>query len=172
MRHRMLPQVWMLFSLLAPTPALANTIDRLTAVVETELVLASEERIEAELAVLDASPTPFWSPDRAAPRQRLVEAAVVRVAAQGLALYQPDDDEVVERRETVRAQFQRRREWVAFLSSHGLTEAGLDEVLRRRMVVERFLTRNLDTPLDQVVAWQQAADRLVLQLQSLSLIHI
>ena len=151
--------------MMLPGAAWAATLDRVVAVVETELVMDSEVRLETELARIDRSPIPFWDADRATPQERLVQGAILRVAAERVALYQPSDEDVQARRERMRATFSNRQTWTTFLTQHGLEETSLGETLRRRMVVERYLGRNLQAPLDQPVPWQVACDQMVDQLR-------
>jgi hypothetical protein len=148
-----------------PSQATAATLDRVVAVVESELVMDSEVRLEDELARLDRSELPFWGADRLTALDRLVQGATLRVAAEQVALYQPTDEQVQARHEAVRATFSNRQTWTTFLKRHGLSETTLGEALRRRMVVERFLGRNLQATPDQPVVWQIACDKLVEQLQ-------
>ena len=160
----MLPHLVMLLLLFA-VPAWASPVDRVVAVVESELVLASEVRIEAELAPLDHSTSPFWDATRSQPLERLIDAAVVRIAAADVALYQPPDEDIAARREAIHIQFTDRRSWEAFLQRHGLDEDGLEVVLRRRMVVERYLSRNVLIDLQDRAAWLGAAGQLLSALR-------
>ena len=154
----------LLLVLCAPVPnAVAAPLDRVVVVVESELVMESQVRLEAALAPLDQSPSPFWDARRSTPLGRLVEAAVFRLAATDVALYQPETDDVVVRRELIRQAFRNRASWNAFLTLHGLDEASLDVVIRRRMIVERYLRRNLQLPPDKeddLKTWTLAMQRL------------
>lgn len=160
--HRLLPLLLLLA--LAPS-ARGALVDRVVAVVDTELVLASEVRLEEELAGLDEPASPFWAPGRSTPRERLMDAAAVRVAAAKIVLYQPEEDDVRARREAVRARFDDRQGWNAFLDRHGLTEEGLLILLRRRMIVERYLARNVQAPVEDRGAWLEDAEELVAGLR-------
>lgn len=151
--------------LLAPALAGAEVIDRVVVVVGDQLVLASDIRLEAELSFLDESPLPFWDPGHDDPLHRLVDAAVIRSSAGELALYEPPADAVRQRLEALRLKFRDRASWEEFLGRWGLDEPALLGVLRRRMVVERFLFRNLQLPPDDRVAWLAAADQLLTQLR-------
>lgn len=134
-------------------PAGAVVVDRVVATVEAQLVLASEVEFEAVLVTLDASPSPFFDPTRGDPLERLVEAAVVREMAGDVAIYQPSDDEVAARVEAIRAKFAERAAWQAFLARWGHDEESLGALLRRRMVVERYLARNVQAKPDTAEAW-------------------
>ena len=91
---------------------------------------------------------------------------MVRIAAADVALYQPPDDDIAARREAIHIQFTDRRSWEAFLKRHGLDEDGLDVVLRRRMVVERYLSRNVLIDVEDRSAWISAADQLLAALRA------
>ena len=93
-------RTWLLalLLLLASSTAWADRVDRVVAVVDSQLVLESEVRLEHELSRLDTGASPFWRARRAAV-ERLIDAAAVRVAAGQVVLYQPPDEEVRTRRD-------------------------------------------------------------------------
>ncbi len=135
---------WLWFIIAATVlPAHAGVVDRVAYVVETELVLTSEIRLEEALASLDTSPIPFWEPTTGTAGQRLVDAATIRALIGELGLYQPTREAVSARREAIRARFDRHDDWEQFLQRWGLDQDGLEVVLRRRMLVERYFARNL-----------------------------
>ncbi len=155
----------MLFWLLL-TSARAEVVDRVMVDVAGQLVLASEVELEAELVSLDVTPVPFWSSGWRTPLQRMVDAAVVRRVAADVALYQPTPESVSGRIEAVRAAFRTTEAWNEWLSARGLDEARLEVVLKRRIVVERFLLRNLQaSPLDEE-AWLLESQELLDRLRS------
>lgn len=147
-------------------PARAGVVDRVVAVVGDQVVLASEIRLEDELAHLDASPLPFWDPDRGTALERLLDAAAIRRSASALDLYEPPDEAVRDRLEALRGRFASRADWEEFLARWGLDEPGLLAVLRRRMIVERYLLRNLQLRPDEREAWLQAAEQLLMRLRA------
>lgn len=151
--------------LLLPT-ARADVVDRVVAVVGDQVLLASEVRLEGELARLDESPLPFWDPDRGTALQRLLDAAAIRRSASDLDLYEPHDEAVRDRLEALRSRFPRRADWEEFLARWGLDEPGLLAILRRRMIVERYLLRNLQIRPDDREAWLQAAEQLLARLRA------
>ena len=156
--------VYLLLSCFA-SPARAEIVDRVAVVIEDQLVLQSEVSIEAALSQLDDSPSPFWSAGGGNALERLVDAAVLRHSAGAVALYQPHRNDVATRLEAVRAKFEDRRAWATFLSDYGLDEDRLAVVLRRRMVVERYLSRNLTESVQDKPRWQAASDELLAQLR-------
>ena len=145
--------------LLLAAPARAEVVDRVMWVVGDELVLASDLELDAVLTVLD--PTPFWTLPRQRPEERSVEAAMLRRLAGDLPLYTPREEEVRARVERVRDQFRDRAAWEDFLGGWGLDERALATALRRRIVVERYLARNLAAPPEDTERWQAACRELL-----------
>lgn len=158
-----------LLLLLLLLPALrgeASVIDRVVVVVDDQLVMASEVRLEEELARLDSSPLPYWAPSHGTALERLIDAAVVRRFAADVALYEADSDAVAARIEGIRTAVGSRAAWVAFLGEHGMDEGLLAGVVKRRMLVERYLARNLQQDPAEPEAWLRASDALMDQLRS------
>ncbi len=151
--------------LLCLSPARAEVFDRVVAQIQQQLVLASEVHLEAALEERDRDALPFWTARHADATGRLVDASVVRVAAGDIGLYQPEEAEVAARLEAVRGTFVDRTEWESFLSQHGLDEAALGRVLRRRLMVERFLRRNVTADLADEAKWLEECQGLLVQLR-------
>jgi len=117
------------------------------------------------LAGLDDSPSPFWDRTRSDPAERLVDAAVVRHLAADVSVYHPEEEVVRTRLEHIRSQFPDREAWQGFLRTWGLDEDALRTILRRRLVVERYLARNLQAdPADRQV-WLEACDRYLSEVR-------
>lgn len=133
--------------------ARAATVDRVVAVVESEPVLESQVRLEEDLTALDPTPLPGWSAVVPDPLERVVAATLLRSFAADVALYQPTRPQIEARREALRAAFGDPRTWDAFLNRHGLDEESVLAVLRRRMVVEKVLLRNLVAAPDDLPRW-------------------
>jgi len=138
-------------------PGRAAVVDRVVADVDGHLVLLSDLAREAALASVDPGGTPFWDPDWRTAEERLVDAAVVRTIAANVQLYEPARQDVQRRLEAVRAQFPDRRAWRAFLELLVVDEDRLSVVLRRRMVVDRYLTRKLVVKPTEVEEFKAAA---------------
>ncbi len=135
--------------------AAAAPVDRVIAVVgdqSQEVVTASDLALEAALPP-GTEAAPFWRADHGDALERLVDATLIRIAAADVALYQPPPDAVRARAEEVRASFPSDAAWQAFLDRWGLDAVELAAVLRRRMVVERFLARNLKADPADADAW-------------------
>ncbi len=141
--------------LLAAGLAAAAPVDRVIAVIgdqSQEVVTASDVALEAALPP-GTEAAPFWNPAHGDALERLVDATLIRIAAADVGLYQPPQDAVRARVEEVHASFPSDAAWQAFLDRWGLDEAELGAVLRRRLVVERFLARNLKADPADTDAW-------------------
>ena len=151
--------------LLCAGPAWAGVVDRVVLVVEDELVLESDVRLEAVLTTLDDAPLPFWRRDHDAPERRLEEAALIRAMAEGVQLDQPDDASVAARVEGIRGRLGSAEGWAAFKSLWGLDDDAVTGLVRRRMIVERFLLRNLPEDPANVERWLQACHALLAEVR-------
>lgn len=139
----------------------AEAVDRIVAVVGEELVLASEIAIEQAIAEADTPVTPFWRPAHKTPFERLTDAALVRHTAGDIGIYNPSDDEVLGRIEVIRRHFKTRGSWTLFLERWMLDDATLKVFVRRRMIVERYLSRNISVKVDQEEAWLRACNHAI-----------
>jgi hypothetical protein len=156
-----------LFLLVGPVVASATVVDRIAAQVDDQLVLSSDVHLEQRLSTLDPSPSPFWNGDHKTAMERLIDAAMIRLAAGDIDIYQPSDADVTARRLEVRERVG-DSDWDLFLVRMGQTEASLNTVLRRRLIVERYLGRNNQTDIADVAAWLATCDGMVQQLQARS----
>lgn len=144
-----------LSSLVVASPV--TLVDRVVADVEGELVLMSDVAREALLAEMDPGGTPFWDPAWRTPEDRLIDAAIVRAIAAAVRLYEPSRQDVQRRVEAIRAQFADRRAWRTFLDQIAADESRLEVIVRRRLVVDRYLSRNLLVAESDRKAFQSAA---------------
>jgi len=152
--HRLL-----LLVLLLALPARAGVVDRVVVVVEEEIILASDVRIERMLTGLDPAVLPFWSLDHATSQERLVMAALVRSLAAGVLLYEPEPGAVAARVGAIRARL--GPSWQDWQRLTGLDDEAVVRLVRRRMVVEAYLSRNvLEDPADRE-RWLQACHELL-----------
>jgi hypothetical protein len=143
----------------------ASVVDRVVVVVEDQLILQSDIELEAVVASLDKSTSPFWDRNPNDPRERLIEAAILRHLAGDVALYQPGEEEVRSRAELVRRRFESRAKWLAFLNEWGMDETALRSTLRRRMVTERYVGRNLQVDPQNRQIWLQTCDTYMAQVR-------
>lgn len=129
---------WLLFSL-----ALGGTSDRILYAVGDRLVTVSDREFETELARFDPGmPPPFRDPDYPIDA-RLVDMAVVRALAGDGAVYQPRPAELRARWERVRDAWPSQDAYAAFLSRWGIDDERLQAMLYSRMVVEKYVYRNV-----------------------------
>ncbi len=150
----------------------AAVVDRIVAQVDDQLVLASEVGLEKRLAEIDKSDSPFWDPSHKTATERLVDAAIIRLAAGDIDIYQPADQAVLERRELVRQRIGDRAAWDDFLLRSGLDDQTFDNVIRRRIVVERYLGRNNQVDVANPALWLQGCEALVAQLRERSRVRL
>lgn len=152
-------------AMLCQAPAHAEVIDRVMAVVEDQLILESDVRIEAMLATLDPEPSPLWTrqPD---PVERVLEAAMFRALAGDVSLYQPTEEAVADRIQRMRDAAGSSQRWREFLEDLTLDVPGLMIVVRRRMVAEAYAARTVQVDQAEVQAWQAACDVLIEQVRT------
>ncbi len=135
-----------LLCLALSNPAHGERIDRVVAVVGNRVVtegdVAFEEalgdRVGCPVAVLCEPDRPAWD--------RLVDLAVVRGLAGDAATYRPTPADVELRVAEVRDAFSPPSAWPDFLERFGLTEDTLAGLLYSRIVVERYVHRNVVLP--------------------------
>jgi hypothetical protein len=145
--------------------ARADVVDRVIYVVEDQVVLQSDVAFDKVIGPLDDSPSPFWDRPGIEPEQRVVDAAIIRELAGDISLYQPPDDAVRARVEAMRARFPDRASWSSFLEGWGLDEDGLRALIRRRMVVERYLARTLRADPNDRAAWWASCNALLTEVR-------
>ncbi len=150
-------------------PSAPLVLDRVLVVVGDRIVTGSDLRLELELARRDPCPVPALEARRRAdPLELLVDAAVVRNLAGNIAIYAPSPTEVQQRLARLRASWVDPDDWARFLLFNGLDEDRLAGRLYSRMVVERFVYRNVGIAseaaeesdaeaLERYLAWIQAA---------------
>lgn len=146
---------WLLLEL-----ARAEVVDRVVAVVEGLPVLASEVRLEEAMAAVDPSPVPFWTSSSDFQRTS-IDAVVLRYMAADVALYQPNREALTERLDALREAFGDHAGWTAFLEAHGLDESRVEVLVRRRMIVERYLLRNVQSSPEDKGSWLAESDELI-----------
>lgn len=157
--HRVCTLLMVIVALLTSTVASAAVVDRVVVVVEDEIILASDVRVEGMLTGLDASPLPFYRLDHATSEERLIMAALVRALAGQVALYDPAPEAVRARVEALRRRL--GPSWKDWLSLTGLDDEHVERLIRRRMRVESYLTRNLPLDPSDTEAWLAACHELL-----------
>jgi len=150
--------------LLATQPAQSETVDQIVAVVQDDLVFASDIVLEAALATREITQNPFWSTQRADAEQRLIEAAAIRDLAADIPLYTPPEGLVKDRMEELRRTFDDRAAWEDFLRANRANEARVALSIQRRLTVDRYLDRNIDRNLSGTPEWTLALNELLARL--------
>jgi len=160
-------RVWLLLPTLAVV-AQADSVDRVVAVVAGELVLQSDVAMDALLDPVDKSPSPYWANTPADRATRLADAALLRHRAGDLAIYQPSRDDVAKRLAAIEAAHPDLNDQVKRL---GYDRSMLENALKRRMIVERFLERDLVVQRTGPDAWQDALTALLARERAAGLIR-
>ncbi|MEM6928531.1 MAG: hypothetical protein AAF602_16465 [Myxococcota bacterium] len=164
-------QMLLLCLYLAGNVLAGELVDRVVADVGGQLVLLSDVNRETVLAEVDVGGTPFWDPTWQSPEERLIDAAIVRTIAADVALYEPTRKDVERRLEAIRARFPNRRGWRAFLDRIAVDETRLGFILCRRLVVDRYLRRNLLADPADPDAFKAAAELHLGELRSVARIR-
>jgi hypothetical protein len=141
----------------------AEVVDRVVAVVGDRPLLASEIAIQADIARID--PSSRLPPPPADPTGWAIDAARIRAVAEDVNLYDPADDEVRERIDGLRDTFADRGAWTTFLTRRGLDETRLEPMVRRQLVVERYLLRNVQADPSDPDAWAAAVEQFLAPLR-------
>jgi hypothetical protein len=143
----------------------AEVVDRVVAVVDGEPILASDLRLDESLRQIDPSPVPFWGASTD-PLDTAVSVVLIRHLAAGVALYAPAHEAVTERVAALRAAFGNHDLWQQFLTVHGLDDQDkIEAVVRRRLVVERYLLRNVQASPENTDAWLAETSAMLEQLR-------
>jgi len=161
----MRPLVPILACLLLWSPRVSHgeTVDKLVVAIEETLIFASDIRLEKALTERDISASPYWSPSHTNATERLIGAAIIKRLAAQVDLYEPSQADLSTRLDALRTGFKNRQAWMSFLARHGLNERDLKQVLRNRLMAERFLERNLEAPMEQTVLWLKQCDTLLME---------
>ena len=117
--------------------------DRIVAVVGDRLVLASDVSLEAALAPFEPTPVARLMNAAKDPQQAAIDRAIVRGLAGNAAIYVPTDDEILTRQRQLRAAFPDDATWARFRQTHGLQAERLQSHLYSRLVVDRYILRNV-----------------------------
>ncbi len=118
-------------------------IDRVVMVVGDRLITASDVQLEQALAAREPSPVVPLEAARPQTLAFLRDVAIIRGMAGETAVYRPTQAEVRGRLDSLRATWPDRASWEAFLQEHGLTPERLEALIFSRMVVERYVQRNV-----------------------------
>ena len=124
--------------------AIAQPADRVIAVVGRQAVTESDTRMMSMLDALDPNDLPLGP----ASEERAIHEAAVRERAGDVAVYLPDDERLYVRMQSLKESFPTNEAWSEYLSRHGVDENDLEAIVKRRLVVEQFIRRNVDVGPD------------------------
>jgi hypothetical protein len=149
----------------------AEVVDRILHVVGERIVTASDVAFEAALDPHDESPIRLLERPEYAYEDRLVDYAVLRELAGDVEVFRPAGTEVRARWETFRDRWAHREDRDAFLARWGLDDERMQGFLYSRMVVEKYIARNILTtrrededPLTRYrTALDEASKRIVMR---------
>ena len=130
------------FAAVAAEPG-AVVVDRIVAVVGERLVLQSDVQLESVLAPLETSTVSTMAGPGTDPMQVVIDRAILRGLAGNAAIYVPSDGEVDTRAAILRQHFEDDTAWRQFLQVNGLDGERLASLLYSRLVVDRYVQRNL-----------------------------
>lgn len=133
----------------ADDPPVASTsaallIDRAVAVVGARVLTASELRLSLALARHDLAPLSFLAPGDQGAEDWWIEQVILRELAGDISVYQPDPAAVRERTERLLDQLG-PEERATLERTLGADREAIASWVHARMVVERFVVRNLGT---------------------------
>lgn len=137
---------WSLALFLFGCPAVAaraEAVDRILAVVGERVVTSTDVNLEDALAGHLGCPVPYLCDPSQETLPRLVDLAVIRGMAGDATPYRPSPDELEGRMVAVRASWGEASAYQAFLGRFGMTDDDLSGHVFSRMVVERYVERNV-----------------------------
>jgi hypothetical protein len=124
-------------------------LDRVVAVVNKHVVLASDLDDEMRLSVLDPNTVPQVEISRQQALDQLISRALIeqQIRQQDMPAIEPPQEEVNARLHEIRTELPlcvrqncaSDEGWKAFLAAHGLTEARVEAYLRYRLEILRFV---------------------------------
>ncbi len=124
-------------------------LDRVVAVVNRQVILASDIHDDIELSVLDPSQDGKGAPTQQSALEQLISRALIQqqIRQEDLQFIEPSQAEVNARIQElrkvlpacVRAHCSTEAEWKAFLAAHDLTQQRVEAYLRNRMEILHFI---------------------------------
>ena len=139
----MLKALLMWSSLAAAEGPSSDVVDRIVAVVGERLVLQSDIQLELALSELHPGELSQLQPPQIDPIQTAVDRAILRGLAGNAPIYAPSDAQVQTLIATMAARFPTAEAWERFLLLNGLDADRIASLMYSRLVVDRYLQRNL-----------------------------
>jgi len=119
------------------------TIDRVMVVVGQRVITDSDVQLSIALDDRDSAKVPALSGAAPDPVDRLINRRILYDIAGKIRVYQPTETEVRARMARLMEQWVLLSERRKFMQRYGLDEERLRRALAERMVVERYIERNL-----------------------------
>lgn len=136
--------VFLIVSLGGASEPAPTVVDRVEVVVGERFITTSDVRLETALNQRIPSTVLALRLQAADPRQLLIERAVIRGLAGQTSIYQPTDTDLQGCYRQLRDTFATPEDFDRFLRIHGLDKDSLSGRLYSRLVVERYVHRNID----------------------------
>ena len=130
----------------APAPQI---IDRIMVVVDQRVITASDLELSMALDAREDVQVVGLSGPTDDAMARLINRRVLFAQAGSVGVYQPTEAETRSRMARLKSQWPALSEAQQFMQRHGLDDAQLMRTLSERMVVERYIRRNLPGKNDQ-----------------------
>ena len=118
-------------------------VDRIVAVVGDRLVLASDVAVENEIATRNVYTLAALAERRKDAGRWLVDMAIVRALAGDVRVYEPTRQDVADALQRFTATFADATSYRQLLDRYGLSQERLQSLLTTRLVVERYIQRNV-----------------------------
>lgn len=118
-------------------------VDRIVAVVGDRLVLASDVAIENEIGARNVYTVAALAERRKDVSRWLVDMAIVRALAGDVRVYEPTRQDVADALERFATTFGDVTSYRQFLERSGLSQERLQSLLTTRLIVERYIQRNV-----------------------------
>ena len=134
----------------APQNALA---DRAVALVDNEVVTASDLKLHLSLGAHDESFVPVLRADPATLLDDAISATLIRSIGGRISVYQPNPAQVRVRLATYRDKWPSVDVWENHLLSLGLDQQRLYRAIERRLVIERVVSRVVGQPGEDLKQW-------------------
>lgn len=133
----------------APSPASPLVLDRAVAVVNKQVILASDLDDEIRLSILDPNTVPRVEITRQQALDQLISRTLIeqQIRQQDIEAIEPPPEEVNARLHEIRAELPicvrqncaSDAGWKAFLAAHGLTAERVEAYLRYRLEILHFI---------------------------------
>ena len=128
--------------------------DRAVALVENEVVTASDLQLHLVLGAHDRSFVPILGSDPRTVLDDAIAATLIRAIGGRISVYQPNPAQVRARVEAYRDKYLSVDLWEAHLRALGLSEQRIYRAIERRLVIERVVGRVIGQPDDDTEAWR------------------